>query len=610
MSTPEESMYEQVQEAISRGEKARARDLLTRLLRMNSNNPEYWLWMSSVVESVKERTFCLKEVLRVDPQNQVARKGLILIGALPVDESLIIPPQLFKRNWEHQILGASSAEKAPGLFSKNVYLIGGGLLLLVVFTVVLLISLRGPDTVVVRPTPRTAQPTVTYQPTPSPVVRSATPTYMGPTPLWMMLESTYTPTPMYVKTEHPRTESFRSGLSAYNLGDWDKVILYMQQVLTPEPAAADAYFYIGEAYRFKGENQKAREAYEKAQEINPEFAPAYYGQALIVMANPDAWQEAEILLQTAVEKDPLYYEAYLQLARLAIQTERPQEVLEYLQQARAGMTWEIPAWYLYRAQANLKLGQNEDALQDALTAYQLDQTMLETYRVLGQAYQVNGDLAASVEVLTVYLRYYPEDTEGVLWLARAYRAGGQNQEAIDLLTQVLKQNRRLYPIYMERGWIYLAMGEAAKARDDFESYIGYEPQSLDAHFGLGRAYLELKLYANAWEQFYLAIPYAKTDAEKAELYYWRSLALEGKGDLEAAINDWYEMLKLPSEVIPDEWEEYARLRLTELKKKVPTPVILKTLTPTATPTPTRPLGAITRTPTPTATRTRTPVKTP
>lgn len=609
MSTPEETMYEQVQEAISRGEKTRARDLLTRLLRMNPNNAEYWLWMSSVVESVKERTFCLKEVLRVDPQNQVARKGLILIGVLPVDESLVIPSHLFKRNWENQVLG-NATEKAPGLFSRGVFIIGGGLLLLAIATIVVLISLRGPETVVVRPVPKTAVSTSTYMPTPSAVVRTATPTFLGPTPLAMMLKETYTPTPLYLKTEHPRTESFRSGLSAYNRGDWDLVITYMQQVLTPEPSAADAYFYIGEAYRFKGDDQKALEAYQKGQALNPNFAPVYYGQALIVLHNPDNWQEAENLLKTAVQLDPLHYEANLQLAGIALQNEKPQEALAYLEQAHKGMTWEMPSYYLYRARAELQLGQNETALQDAQTANQLDQTMLEVYRVMGEAYQVNGYLASSTVALEVFLRYQPEDTEAVIWLARAYRAGGQNQQAIDMLSQALKQNRRLYPIYMERGWIYLEMGEPAKARDDFASYIGYEPASLDAHLGLGRAYLDLKLYANAWEQFYLGQPYAKTDAEKVQLYYWKSLSLEGKGDLEAAVNEWYELLKLPSDLIPDEWEAYVRQRLTELKKKVPTAVVIKSPTPTVTITPTRPLGAITRTPTPTATRTPTPRKTP
>ncbi len=610
MATPEETMFEQVQEAISKGDKARARDLLTRLLRSDANNIEYWLCMSSVVETVKERMYCLKEVLRIDPENQVARKGLILIGALPRDESLVIPPRFFKRNWENQILGAAPSEKPP-VISRTVFIVGGALLLLVVATVLVLIALRGPETVTVRPpTVIIPEATSTTLPTPSPVVRTPTPTFVGPTPLSIVLNVTYTVTPIYVKTEHPSVESFRSGISAYERGDWNLVIQFMEQVVTPEPSAADAYFYIGEAHRFKGEFSQAREAYEKAQEVNPAFAPAYYGQALLLMRNPEALVEAEELLKKAVQLDPQYIEAYLQLAGVQLADERPQDALDTLDQAKPAMRWEMPLWYLYHAQADILLNEPAAALENALKANKLDVTMLEAYKVIGQAYQMNGDLPSSVGPLEIYRQYFPDDTDAANRLARAYRADGKNEQAVDLLSQLLKKDRRAYTLYMERGWAYLALGKPALARDDFASYIGYQPKSLEAHIGLGRSYLDLKLYANAWEQFYLGQPYVTTDAEQAEIYYWESLALEGKEDLAGAINMWYEMLKLPADVIPDEWEEYARQRLTELNKKVPTPVVLQTGTPTPTPTPTRQLGAVTRTPTPTASRTPTPVKTP
>ena len=67
MSTPEETMYQQVLVHIQKKENSRARDLLTRLIKINPNNTEYWLWMSAVTETTRERIFCLKEALRLDP---------------------------------------------------------------------------------------------------------------------------------------------------------------------------------------------------------------------------------------------------------------------------------------------------------------------------------------------------------------------------------------------------------------------------------------------------------------------------------------------------------------------------------------------------------------
>ena len=58
----ENIMFEEAMQAVRQGQRSRSRDLLTRLLRADPNNPEYWLWMSAVVDSSKERTYCLQMV--------------------------------------------------------------------------------------------------------------------------------------------------------------------------------------------------------------------------------------------------------------------------------------------------------------------------------------------------------------------------------------------------------------------------------------------------------------------------------------------------------------------------------------------------------------------
>ena len=59
MTTAEENMFLEAQKAIEAGDKARGKDLLTRLLKQNQQNADYWLWMSAVVDSEKERRYCL-----------------------------------------------------------------------------------------------------------------------------------------------------------------------------------------------------------------------------------------------------------------------------------------------------------------------------------------------------------------------------------------------------------------------------------------------------------------------------------------------------------------------------------------------------------------------
>jgi hypothetical protein len=80
------------------GQRSRARDLLTRLLRTDQSNPQYWLWMSAVVDSNPEKVFCLQNVLRLEPDSQAAKLGLLMHGALHASTS-VTPVAPVRRKW-------------------------------------------------------------------------------------------------------------------------------------------------------------------------------------------------------------------------------------------------------------------------------------------------------------------------------------------------------------------------------------------------------------------------------------------------------------------------------------------------------------------------------
>lgn len=71
------------------GDRARARDLFSRLVRTDSANAEYWVWMSAVVDTDRERIYCLESALKLDPTNRAAMRGLVILGARkPADAEL------------------------------------------------------------------------------------------------------------------------------------------------------------------------------------------------------------------------------------------------------------------------------------------------------------------------------------------------------------------------------------------------------------------------------------------------------------------------------------------------------------------------------------------
>jgi hypothetical protein len=62
--------------AAQAGENIKARDFFMQAIRLDDRNETAWLWLSSVVESEKHRQTCLEKVLKLNPNNEDARRGL------------------------------------------------------------------------------------------------------------------------------------------------------------------------------------------------------------------------------------------------------------------------------------------------------------------------------------------------------------------------------------------------------------------------------------------------------------------------------------------------------------------------------------------------------
>ncbi|MCX7860586.1 MAG: hypothetical protein N2385_10880 [Chloroflexus sp.] len=70
-------------EAARKGEKDEARKLFRLLTREHPENIQGWLWLAGVAEDREERQAALEQVLRLDPKNEMALKGLQALGVTP-----------------------------------------------------------------------------------------------------------------------------------------------------------------------------------------------------------------------------------------------------------------------------------------------------------------------------------------------------------------------------------------------------------------------------------------------------------------------------------------------------------------------------------------------
>jgi tetratricopeptide (TPR) repeat protein len=625
---PEDVMLQEAIRALRGGQRSRSRDLLTRLLRADSANPEYWLWMSAAVETPEERVYCLQKVMRLEPGHPAARQGLVLAGALPAAETSPAGPPL-RRKWTVAEIQEPRQRRPLSLTARVIISV---LVLLLVFGAVTGILLGGNGrrrAVAQRPT-RTPGPAPTFTATPTylggapTAARTPVPPTQGPTPLWMALEATYTPTPLYVNTPHPISEAYRLGLRAFSRSEWSEAAGYFEQASRDDPAA-DLRYHLGETYRMQAMFDSAEGAYRQALETDPAFAPGYLGLARLALAQS---QDQEILsaLNRAIQADPDFGEAYLERTAYYLSREEYEPAQADLEKAARQLPGS-PLVYYFRARLALLDEDTTAALEAARQAHELDLTFLPAYLLLGQAALLEGEFETAASVLQVYVASFPQNSAAWTALGQALSSGPRRdqEEALQAFDRALALKGEDFEALYGRGLAYLALKEGQKAVNDLVAARrlegaysarrkGGSSLRFELDLALGQALLAAGRAGDARNTLVSLTPSAETEAQRAALYYWRARAAEAMDDAPAAVEDWRELLALPDQVLSAGWATHAQKRIAALATPTPTPTATatKTATPTRKPTSTPtvlPTKTPTRTPVaPTPTRTRTPTR--
>ncbi len=79
MSEPEASVEAWLRAgitAVKKGDRVQGRELLEKVLAADERSEQAWLWLSGAVETAEERQICLENVLTINPNNALAKKGL------------------------------------------------------------------------------------------------------------------------------------------------------------------------------------------------------------------------------------------------------------------------------------------------------------------------------------------------------------------------------------------------------------------------------------------------------------------------------------------------------------------------------------------------------
>ena len=596
---PETDPLQPVLAAIEKGEENRAREMLAELIRKEPNNPRYYMWMSTLAETKRERVSNLKEALRLDPNNATVRRGLVLMGELEGDTR--IPPVQLKdrRDWEKELRREMTAAKPTPTKKKMT----GSTTRIILAAASLFALLVMAGTFIFWPRNRVASPNgfrimgatataslmpATETPRPTKVEYEApTPTMPAQTPLWAFLESTYTPTPLVAFTAHPQFEAFQLAMTAYGNNDWSAAVDYFQQVIDTQQdiTIPDILYYQGESYRNIGYTKPAVDVFNRIIKSRPEFAPAYMGRALTRrMVSPKDYNTVIKDLNEAIRMDPNLLQAYLEAADTYISVGLDKKAVDYIEQAIA-LAPESPRPYYLRSQIAVDNGDLESALADALKSNQMDITYLPAYRLIGEIYQKLNRPEDSISALETYTKYIQSDYRPYIWLGLAYTQKGNFQDAVNAFTKALTLEDALFEANLGRAQAYYAINDFENSQADFETTLRINSKTFEGHSGYAKTLFALEKFAEAYNQINIADAYDQTPEQKGIVFYWRAMALERLNQPEVAAKDWVALLALPRDAVPSEWldEAYKHLEAMGVDSTTITPGV--TRTPTRTPTP-------------------------
>lgn len=559
-----DSQLEPVYNALANQDKTRARELLTRLLKAEPHNSRLWIIMSAAVDTRKEMILCLQKAYEADPDNRTARQGLIYFGMLNPDELAGQPGGIPSRDWESSLREQLNSEitksdvrpKRPWKRAIRWGLSAAVLLGLIVYFVFFssLFKQVRPQWTNISPA-NTLKPSATYLPTKTPVGFIPTVTQPGPPPLASLLKATYTPTPIYVYTPHPY-EAYQQGIRAFEKGDWQAVILNMEQYLSTNPDAPDPYYYMGEAHRAMGDAEAARADYYQSISASETYAPGWLGVGKL-QVDGKFYRDAEDSFIKALKIDPNLGEAYLELASTYFQTGDLIRTKENLDEAVRLMP-ENALVYLLAAKSDLAAGDASGARTAAEKSNQIDSTIVEDYLYLGKASLLLHDLASAAKALDIYTRYTPSDADALVLLGQAYHGMGQDDLAIDAYTQAAEIDDQLFDAYLQAGLLYLKQGNSIQAGAMLEKANLINPKNYDAAVNRAEMMFKAGDTGNAYMVLIQVEGSLETDDQHARFLYDRARMLVTLKQIPAAIKDWKALQLLPAGIVPQAWLIEAR----------------------------------------------------
>ena len=190
------------------------------------------------------------------------------------------------------------------------------------------------------------------------------------------------------------------------------------------------------------------------------------------------YDQARQLFEQAIELDPEFAAAYAELSFAHwnfLKVKGLEQTFEAAQKAVA-LDDSLPLAHTRLAWAYLRKRQHEQAISEAKRAIELDPNYAEGYSILGEILNSAGRPEEGIDFVKKAMRLDPHYPASYLFrLGQSYYMIGQNQKAIEVLERARDRNPDAKPPHMHLIILYAEAGQMDKVQAELEAILRLIP---------------------------------------------------------------------------------------------------------------------------------------
>ena len=327
--------------------------------------------------------------------------------------------------------------------------------------------------------------------------------------------STESPKPRRQKLANPLNDLLDEAQHDIDQNQFEAAIPPLQKVLADQPDFAYGHFQLAYVYTALKKSKEAQVEYQRAAQLDPKMSAAYVNLGMLLLDNRED-AAAVAPLRKAVELLPAESRPrYLLAVALDRSGDRrgAAESFEALLHLDPNDITAIE----YLGWMNLRSGKPAEAETRFRHAVEVAPQGADGFRGLAESL-VAQKKPEAVAVYRQYLELRPNDSDAHSRFIHLLMDQGQNDEALAELDRV-DGGKPTVPSLKLRADIQIAQKKWKDAITTLQQAVVLAPNDAQLRGGLGRAYLQVRDFANAEKELKSAI---QLDANKMD--YWKDLS--------------------------------------------------------------------------------------